>query len=157
MTVVLEESRMDALSPERRSWNMSRIKSGHTAPELIVRSILHRIGYRFSLHRKDLAGRPDVVLPKYQTVVFVHGCFWHRHKGCKDATMPKTRRAFWQKKLEGNVARDKVKQRALRVLGWRVIVVWECETADICDLRNRLQRIFTPKPARGYIDSQRSQ
>jgi DNA mismatch endonuclease (patch repair protein) len=147
---------MDTLSPERRSWNMSRIKSGDTGPELIVRSILHRIGCRFSLHRKDLAGRPDVVLPKYKTVVFVHGCFWHRHKGCQDATMPKTRRAFWRKKLEGNVARDKVKQCALRTFGWRVIVVWECETEDTRDLRNRLQRIFTPKPARGYTDSQRS-
>ena len=126
---------------------MSRIKGGDTGPELVVRSILHRIGYRFSLHRKDLAGRPDIVLRKYQTVVFVHGCFWHRHKGCKDATMPKTRRAFWRKKLEGNVARDKVKQSALRALGWRVIVVWECETSETRDLRNRLQRILAPKLA----------
>ena len=147
---------MDTLTKKHRSWNMSRIKGSNTGPERIVRSILHRMGYRFSLHRKDLPGKPDITLPKHKTLVFVHGCFWHRHKGCKDATMPKTRRAFWRKKLEGNVARDKVKQSALRTLGWRVIVVWECETEDTRDLRNRLQRIFTPKPARGYTDSQRS-
>ena len=85
---------------------MSRIKGKDTGPEKLVRSILHRMGYQFSLHGKRLKGRPDIVLPKHRTIVFVHGCFWHRHTGCKDATMPKTRRAWWQTKLEGNSARD---------------------------------------------------
>lgn len=119
---------MDTLSSERRSWNMSRIKCSNTGPERIVRSILHRMGYRFSLKRKDLPGKPDITLPKHKTIVFVHGCFWHRHKGCKDATLPKTRRKFWRTKLEGNAARDSANQYALRRLKWRVIIVWECET-----------------------------
>lgn len=136
---------MDTLSSARRSWNMSRIKGSHTGPECIVRSLLHRMGYRFSLHRKDLPGRPDIVLAKYKTVVFVHGCFWHRHKGCKDATLPKTRTNFWQTKLEGNATRDKVKQRALRRIGWRVIVVWECETESSAKLNPRLNRLLASR------------
>lgn len=108
---------MDNLAKERRSWNMSRIKGANTGSERKVRSILHCMGYRFRLHRKDLPGKPDITLPKYKTVVFVHGCFWHRHKGCKDATLPKTRRTFWRNKLEGNAAtRDRAKERALRIL-----------------------------------------
>lgn len=118
----------DRLSRERRSWNMSRIRGKNTGPELVVRSALHRLGYRFRLHGKKLPGRPDVVLPKYRTVVFVHGCFWHRHRGCRNCTTPTNNRSFWVEKLEGNAARDKVRVRALRKLGWRVVVVWECET-----------------------------
>jgi DNA mismatch endonuclease, patch repair protein len=106
---------------------MSRIKGRNSVPECMVRSILHKMGYRFSLHRKDLPGKPDITLSRYKSVVFVHGCFWHRHEGCKDATLPKTRRTFWQSKLTGNAIRDEEKQLALRTLGWRVIVVWECE------------------------------
>lgn len=136
---------MDTITSDHRSWNMSRIKGAHTGPERKVRSFLHRMGYRFSLHRKDLPGRPDIVLAKYKTVVFVHGCFWHRHKGCKDATMPKTQRNFWQTKLEGNAARDKVKQRALRRIGWRIIVVWECETKSPAKLIPRLNRLLAPR------------
>jgi len=105
---------------------MSRIRSRDTGPELLVRSALHRAGYRFRLHRKDLPGRPDIVLPKYHTVVFVHGCFWHRHKGCKLAYTPKSRVAFWKKKFQSNVDRDRRKARALRQLGWHVITIWEC-------------------------------
>ena len=134
---------MDKLTKERRSWNMSRIKGTNTGPERIVRSILHRMGYRFRLHRKDLPGKPDITLPKYKTVVFVHGCFWHRHKGCKDATLPKTRRNFWRNKLEGNAARDRVKHRSIRQLGWRVIVVWECETEKQARLLPRLRRLLS--------------
>jgi len=133
---------MDTLSPERRSWNMSRIKGAHTGPERIVLSILHKMGYRFSLHRKDLPGRPDIILAKYRTIVFVHGCFWHCHSGCKDATLPKTRQAFWGNKLAGNVLRDKSKQRALRTLGWQVIVVWECATGNRSKLAARLNRLL---------------
>lgn len=122
---------------------MSRIKGKDTAPEKIVRSILHRLGCRFSLHKTKLPGRPDVVLPKHQTIVFVHGCFWHRHKNCKDATMPKTRCEWWQAKLNGNAARDKRNQAALRRSGWRVLTVWECETANREKLSFRLEKLFS--------------
>lgn len=118
---------MDILSKEKRSWNMSRIKGKNTRPELRVRSLLHRFGYRFRLHRKDLPGNPDIVLPKYKTVIFVHGCFWHRHKGCKYAYTPKSRSEFWGKKFEGTIKRDRKKTEELQSSGWRVIVVWECE------------------------------
>ena len=134
---------MDTLTKKHRSWNMSRIKGSNTGPERIVRSILHRTGYRFGLHRKDLPGRPDIVMPKLKTVIFVHGCFWHRHKGCVDATMPKTRREFWRKKLNGNAVRDKVKQRALRVLGWQVIVLWECKIQNTEKFSRRLNRLLS--------------
>ena len=118
---------MDHLTPEKRSWNMSRIKSKDTTPERIVRSFLHRNGFRFRLHVKDLPGKPDIVLPKYKTVIEVRGCFWHRHEGCKDATTPSTNAVFWQKKFAENVARDKRTKQDLKSLGWNVIVVWECE------------------------------
>lgn len=126
--VARKQVNKDRLTKERRSWNMSRIRGKDTAPEMIVRSILHRMGYRFRLHMKSLPGKPDIVLPKYKTVIFVHGCFWHRHKGCRNCTTPTNRREFWLAKLNGNAARDKVHHRALRKLGWRVIVIWECET-----------------------------
>src|SRR5437763_8479408 len=118
----------DQLTKERRSWNMSRIGGKNTTPEKVVRSLLHRMGFRFRLHGKKLPGRPDVVLAKYKTVIFVHGCFWHRHRGCKNCTTPTNRREWWLTKLNGNAARDKLHQRALRKLGWQVIVIWECET-----------------------------
>ena len=113
----------DTLTIIRRSWNMSRIRSKNTKPEILVRSILHRLGFRFSLHGKTLPGRPDIVLPKHKCVVFVHGCFWHRHKNCKDATMPKTRPEWWQAKLEGNAGRDRRNRAAFRRSGWCVITV----------------------------------
>ncbi len=106
---------------------MSRIRGKDTKPELRVRSQLHRMGYRFRLHRKDLPGRPDIVLPKYDTVIFVHGCFWHRHKGCRFAYTPKTRVEFWETKFEQNVRRDKRNAAALWRGGWRVLKIWECE------------------------------
>jgi DNA mismatch endonuclease (patch repair protein) len=132
----------DILSKERRSWNMSRIRGSDTKPELLVRSLLHRMGYRFRLHRKDLPGRPDIVLPKYRTVIFVHGCFWHRHKGCKYAYTPKSRTDFWQNKFQGTVERDKRNRRELRKLGWKVIVIWECQIADRDRLISRLTRLL---------------
>jgi len=121
---------------------MSRIRGKDTTTERMVRPMLHRMGYRFRLHGKKLPGRPDIVLPKHKTVVFVHGCFWHRHKGCKNCTTPTSNRTFWVKKLEGNAARDRVKERALRRLGWRVIVVWECETAKLERLSPRMMRLL---------------
>jgi DNA mismatch endonuclease, patch repair protein len=132
----------DRLSKARRSWNMSRIKSKDTGPEKIVRSLLHRMGYRFRLHAKKLPGRPDIVLPRHRAVLFVHGCFWHRHRGCKDATMPKTRRAWWRAKLEGNATRDRRNQAALRRTGWRVLAVWECQTGKVQALTQRLLRLL---------------
>lgn len=118
---------MDKLTPEHRSWNMQRIKSRDTKPELIVRSILHRMGYRFRLHRKDLPGKPDIVLSKYKTVIFVHGCFWHRHEGCKLAYTPKSRIDFWQKKFQSNIERDQRVVSKLIEMGWQVLIIWECE------------------------------
>ncbi|MCA9033027.1 MAG: DNA mismatch endonuclease Vsr [Planctomycetaceae bacterium] len=140
----------DRISPEHRSWNMSRIRNRDTKPELVVRSLLHRMGYRFRLHRRDLPGNPDIVLPKYQTVIFVHGCFWHRHQECKYAYTPKSRQAFWQLKLHKNVMRDAQVQQMLRQLGWQVVVIWECEVHDeaklsafirkVLDVRNDVRR-----------------
>jgi len=132
----------DHLTAERRSWNMSRISAKNTKPELAVRLLLHRMGYRFRLHRKDLPGRPDLVLPKYGTVVFVHGCFWHGHKGCHRANIPKSRRSYWIDKLAKNAERDKRNQRKLRKAGWRVLTVWECRTKDLSRLEARFRRIL---------------
>lgn len=106
---------------------MSRIRSSNTSPELALRRALHALGFRFRLHRKDLPGRPDIVLPGHRAVIFVHGCFWHRHDGCKVASTPKSNTEFWIKKFERNVARDAQSKEMLEVQGWRVIVVWECE------------------------------
>jgi DNA mismatch endonuclease (patch repair protein) len=118
---------MDRITKEKRSWNMSRIHSGDTKPEMQVRSFLHRHGFRFRVHVKNLPGKPDIVLPKYKTAIEVRGCFWHRHEGCKVATTPKSNVEFWQEKFERNVERDKRTEKELRQLGWRVIVVWTCE------------------------------
>ena len=115
---------------EQRSRNMSAIKSKNTKPEIKVRKVLHSMGYRFRLHRKDLPGSPDIVLPKYKTVIFVHGCFWHRHENCKYASTPKTRQEFWEAKFRENINRDKLNQENLSSKGWKIIVVWECEIKD---------------------------
>lgn len=122
---------MDHLTPERRSWNMSRIRSEDTNPERKVRSFLFRNGFRFRLHVKKLPGQPDIVLPKYKTVVEVRGCFWHRHPGCKDATTPSTNTSFWLTKFQQNVKRDKRHEKELKALGWHLIVVWGCETSKV--------------------------
>ena len=119
----------DVFSKAKRSEVMSRIKGKNTAPEIAVRSILHRLGFRFRIHSKNLAGKPDVVLPKWKTVIFVHGCFWHRHPGCRYAYTPKTRQDFWLAKFSQNVARDRKVKRVLAKVGWRVITVWECKIA----------------------------
>jgi DNA mismatch endonuclease (patch repair protein) len=131
---------MDRLTAERRSWNMSRIKGRDTAPEKRVRSLLHRLGFRFSLRRKDLPGRPDIVLPGRNVAVFVHGCFWHRHRGCSNSVLPKTRAGFWLAKLDGNVARDTRNAAALKDLGWKVLTIWECEVGNEARLSKKLLR-----------------
>ena len=112
---------------EQRSRNMSAIKSKNTKPEIAVRKLLHSMGFRFRLHRKDLPGSPDIVLPKYKTVIFVHGCFWHRHENCKYATTPKTRKEFWEKKFRENINRDNLNQANLSLKGWKIIIIWECQ------------------------------
>jgi DNA mismatch endonuclease (patch repair protein) len=133
---------VDRLTPERRSWLMSRVISKNTTPELAVRKMVHGLGFRFRLHPSDLAGKPDIVLPKWRSVIFVHGCFWHRHKGCKKATSPKSRVSFWKEKFARNVARDAAVRRKLNRDGWRVLTVWQCELADEPRLLARLKRFL---------------
>lgn len=130
---------MDILSPQQRHLNMSRIKGRDTRPEKRVRSLLHSLGYRFRLHAKTLPGTPDIILPKYKTVIFVHGCFWHRHGNCQYTTIPVTRPEFWAKKFADNIQRDKAAMEALIKLGWRVLVIWQCELKNMETLQYKLQ------------------
>ena len=133
------------MTTSQRSKLMSRIRGKDTTPELQVRSIVHRLGYRFRLHAKDLPGSPDLVLPRLGTVILVHGCFWHRHRGCRYATTPSTRRAFWQAKFDANVARDRRVSASLRRLGWSVITVWECQLRRPERVADRLQRLLAER------------
>ena len=123
---------------------MGKIRSKDTKPEMVVRRLAHALGYRFRLHRKDLPGSPDLVFPGRHAVVFVHGCFWHRHEGCRLASTPKSNEAFWQAKFGRNVERDARKERELRALGWRVLVVWQCETRRTEVLAERLKDFLDP-------------
>lgn len=126
----------------KQSGIMRAVRRAHTKPEVLVRKTMHALGLRFRLHVRSLPGSPDVVLAKHRTAVFVHGCFWHRHPGCRYATTPKTRQDFWVPKFEANVERDARKEAQLRELGWRVLVVWECETKNIEALERRLRLEF---------------
>ena len=128
----------DVHSKKVRSYNMSLIKGKNTKPEITVRKYLHAQGYRFRLHVKDLPGKPDIVLPKYKTVIFVHGCFWHQHPGCKHAARSASNQEYWEKKLDRNINRDKRNLNDLGLLGWRVLVIWECETRDKAALVERM-------------------
>ena len=121
---------MDVVTPERRSAIMSKISGSNTRPELRVRRTAHRLGLRFRIHRRDLPGTPDLIFPARRKAVFVHGCFWHSHSGCKYAYKPKSNVAFWQDKLQKNIDRDIRAARDLKALGWDVIVIWECETTN---------------------------
>lgn len=132
----------DVHTPEQRSRNMAAIRSANTAPEIKVRRLLHARGFRFRLHRGDLPGKPDIVLPRYRTAIFVHGCFWHRHSCRYGAPRPSTNAQFWNQKLGSNVERDRRNCRALREAGWHVITVWECETRDEGQLNRRIERII---------------
>lgn len=120
----------DIVSPEVRSRMMSGIRSKNTHPEIAVRKWLHAAGYRFRLHRKDLPGTPDIVLPRFRLVIFIHGCFWHQHEGCRQATIPQTRREWWMNKFAANKDRDRKVRRALEESRWRVVVLWECEVRN---------------------------
>tara|TARA_Y100001978_G_scaffold39803_1_gene35393 strand:- start:162 stop:530 length:369 start_codon:yes stop_codon:yes gene_type:complete len=122
---------------------MSAIRSKNTKPEIAVRKLLHSMGYRFRLHGKDLPGSPDIVLPKYKTVIFVHGCFWHRHENCKYASTPKTRIEFWENKFKANVKRDLEIQENIKNIEWRSFVIWECETKNMENLRVKIFDIFS--------------
>lgn len=119
---------MDITTPtEARSRIMRSVKQKNTAPEIMVRSCLHRLGFRFRINRRDLPGSPDIVLPKWKAVIFVHGCFWHRHKDCSRTTTPKTNTEFWMRKFQANVLRDQRKFVELNLLGWKTAVIWECD------------------------------
>ncbi len=133
----------DNLSPEARSALMRSVRQKGTTPELRVRGIAHRLGYRFRLQRRDLPGTPDIVFPRYRVCVFVHGCFWHRHPGCKMATMPKSREKYWRPKFRANIERDRRKIAELEARGWRAEVIWECETRDPQSIADRLTQILS--------------
>ena len=134
----------DKFSIEKRREIMSHVKNKNTKPEIRVRSLLHRMGYRFRIGRKDLPGKPDIVLPKYKTAIFVHGCFWHGHVGCKRSSRPTTNVEFWNTKLDRNLARDRENARKLTEQGWRVFTIWECELKDVSTLKTKLAEIRNP-------------
>jgi DNA mismatch endonuclease (patch repair protein) len=129
----------DVHTKAQRSYNMSQIKGKNTKPEMIVRKFLHANGFRYRLHDRKLPGRPDMVLPKYKTVIFINGCFWHGHKGCRHFVIPKTRTEWWMAKIARNKQNDSKKQRALGKVGWKVIIVWECSLKK--NLSAKLNRI----------------
>jgi DNA mismatch endonuclease, patch repair protein len=132
----------DVLTPEQRSFNMSRIRNRNTRPEMIVRSLAHHMGYRYRLHRSDLPGKPDLVFPSRRKVIFVHGCFWHMHDCPYGKVIPKTNAEFWQSKRVGNVERDKRNIVALNKSGWKVLVVWECWTKSPDNLQKLIDRFL---------------
>lgn len=139
---------MDILAPEQRSRLMSRIRGKDTRPELRVRQVTYALGFRFRLHRRDLPGSPDLVFASRRKAIFVHGCYWHRHAGCRYAYSPKSNAEFWQAKFAANVARDQIATNALRELGWQVLVIWECETRNAEALQSRLADFLNNNMAR---------
>lgn len=132
----------DTLTPRERSERMSRVRSTDTKPEMRVRRLVHGLGYRYRLHVRELPGTPDLVFPSRRAVIFVHGCFWHRHENCALARLPKSRLDFWRKKLESNTTRDAAQQERLRELGWRVLVVWECQLGDTAKLTDTIRHFL---------------
>jgi DNA mismatch endonuclease (patch repair protein) len=132
----------DKISKERRSANMRAVRNQDTGPEMRVRQVSHGLGYRFRLHRRDLPGKPDLAFPGRRKVIFVHGCFWHQHKGCRRASMPQSNVGFWRHKLERNAARDADHLTTLKAHGWKSLVIWECETKDNRWLAMRIRRFL---------------
>lgn len=128
---------------EVRSRIMRSVRREHTGPEIKIRKLLHSMGFRFRVHRKDLPGTPDIVLPKYRAVIFVNGCFWHRHLGCRLASNPKTRQDFWAKKFDANIKRDAQNIEKLVSMGWRVFTYWQCEVRDLESLSEKIKRDFS--------------
>jgi len=137
---------MDTLNPVERSARMALVRGKDTKPELLVRRLVHGMGYRYRLHRRNLPGTPDLVFPSRGKIIFIHGCFWHRHMGCALARLPKSRGEFWLSKLTANAERDARNERELRRRGWGVLTIWECELGDISKLANRIRR---------FLDAQR--
>jgi DNA mismatch endonuclease (patch repair protein) len=129
----------EKITAAQRSFTMRKVKSQDTTPELAVRRLLFRLGFRFRLHRKDLPGTPDIVLPKFGVAIFVHGCFWHQHRGCRRSTMPVSNVEYWHRKFEANMNRDLRNKKCLRKAGWRVLTIWECESTDTGALKSRLK------------------
>lgn len=135
---------MDSISAARRSANMSRIRSKDTKPEMLIRRMLHKLGYRYTLHVRDLPGAPDLVFPSRRKAILIHGCFWHQHKGCIDGRLPKSREDYWVSKLLRNVERDRRNVSKLRRSGWKVLTVWECDVVENNNLLNRLVGFLGP-------------
>jgi DNA mismatch endonuclease, patch repair protein len=133
---------MDHVTPHRRSVIMQMVRASNTKPELAVRKLLHGLGFRFRLQKKNLPGTPDIVLPRWRAVVLIHGCFWHRHDGCRKATTPKSNTKYWCQKFHANVERDRRVATRLKSMGWRVCVVWQCELSDPQRLESRLARFI---------------
>jgi DNA mismatch endonuclease (patch repair protein) len=133
----------DVHSKETRSYNMSQIKGKNTKPELLVRKFLHKNGFRYRLHVKDMPGKPDIVLPKYKTVIFIHGCFWHGHERCKKAALPATRADWWKEKIERNIQNDVKAEAALKAASWNIITIWQCELK--AEWENQLLSDLSPK------------
>ncbi|MFQ5445761.1 MAG: very short patch repair endonuclease [Saprospiraceae bacterium] len=132
----------DVHKPKVRSYNMSRIRNVDTKPEMIVRRFLHSNGFRYRLHMKKLPGKPDIVLKKYNTIIQVHGCFWHAHNGCKESHIPKSRQEYWGPKIKRTVERDEQNELALKRLGWRVITIWECEIEREKARKQKLEQLI---------------
>jgi DNA mismatch endonuclease (patch repair protein) len=133
---------LDTFLPEKRSDIMRRVHSTDTTPERKVRTLLHRLGYRFRLHRKDLPGKPDIVLPKRRAVIFVHGCFWHRHHKCPHASTPASNQEYWLPKFQRTVERDRRNQEELRKRGWNVLIIWECDIKNLEKLGKRISGLI---------------
>lgn len=135
---------VDTVSPEQRSYNMSLIRNKDTKPEVFIRSLLHRLGFRFRKNVKKMPGKPDIVLPKYKSIIFVHGCFWHQHKECKRSNIPKSNVDFWKSKLNKNVKRDIENQAELKKAGWKIKIIWECELKNLDNLKDSLIKFLRP-------------
>ena len=133
---------MDIVTRETRSKMMASVRSKDTKPEKKVRSLLHALGYRFRIHRKDLPGNPDIVLVRHKKVIFVHGCFWHQHPGCPKSRRPSSNTEYWNRKLDENIERDRLKSDELKRSGWRVLVVWQCETKNLKNLATTLNQFL---------------
>jgi DNA mismatch endonuclease (patch repair protein) len=142
-----ENGVMDVFDTQKRSAIMRAVKSKNTRPELKVRRLLHRAGYRYRLHREDLPGKPDLVFPSRRKAIFIHGCFWHQHPGCRHADRPSSNNEYWQKKLNRNMARDAAAQDALRIMGWQTFVVWECLLKEEVVLLKELKEFLASSPA----------
>jgi DNA mismatch endonuclease (patch repair protein) len=133
---------VDTVTKERRSQIMRNVRSKNTRPEMVVRKLIHSMGFRFRLHRTDLPGKPDIVFPRFRSVIFVHGCFWHRHKGCASTRTPKTRVKFWESKFKSNELRDQIAKHLLGQLNWRVMTIWECEIANTQKLVKQIYKFL---------------